>query len=356
MPANWLRVVTFTYRIPPGGQRYRNKPHTVALSTYVPGYGRVKGSLVLIRQAQLWKSVFLFCALALEPLVWAGDQEVEPVHQEAHEKLVAVSQNAFQSHQPADTVVDPLELNAQSAPCPLVIVVGFTGGLEGKDNSASGVVMVRDGVSERLGERQDLVVMTFNNFRWRRAATEALAHIECARRLRQRNLQVPQPQVLVYGHSWGAGSIAKFARALRRDNIHIFLAVYIDAFTLRNPRVPDNIRYVINFYQRSGILRGLPFRGKSKLILEDREATRLLGNHRIKAETEHWGWSWNFLQPLLYRHHHRIAHDPRLRQYLLEVININFDLFTEEAKESHVAGTLLETVQSDESSDEEAQR
>jgi hypothetical protein len=81
-------------------------------------------------------------------------------------------------------------------------------------------------------------------------------------------LHRPFELAVVYGHSWGAGSIAKFARALRKENIAISLAVYIDAFTLRNPRIPNNIRCVVNFYQRSGILRGLPFRGKSELIPE----------------------------------------------------------------------------------------
>jgi hypothetical protein len=32
-------------------------------------------------------------------------------------------------------------------------------------------------------------------------------------------------------------------------------------------------------------------------------------------------WSWNIFKPLLYKQHHRIAHDPRLESYLLEVVN-----------------------------------
>jgi hypothetical protein len=106
----------------------------------------------------------------------------------------------------------------------------------------------------------------------------------------------------------------------------VALAVYVDAFALRNPRVPANVRYAVNLYQRSGILRGLPLRGKGKLVLEDPAATTLLANLQIKPQTDrYFGWHWNLVQPLLYLHHHRMGHDVRLHRYLLAVIENPID-------------------------------
>ena len=128
-----------------------------------------------------------------------------------------------------------------------------------------------------------------------------------------------------------------FARELKKEGVEISLAIYIDAFSWRNPRVPDNVRYAVNFYQRSGILKGFPMRGKSKLIPEDAQATLVLGSYQIKPQTEFWGWSWNLVQPLLYRHHHRIAHDLRLREYLLEIVNLNLSFFNDTVVISELA-------------------
>jgi pimeloyl-ACP methyl ester carboxylesterase len=174
----------------------------------------------------------------------------------------------------------------------------------------------------------DVRALTYNNFRWRRAASDvvALARADGAATspagLPGGDLSLPQPFIIVYGHSWGGGSIAKFARLLRDEGLDISLAVYIDAFTVRNPRVPDNVRYAVNFYQRAGLLRGLPLRGKRQLVPESPDATHILGSYRLRPDTDHFGWNWNLIQPLLYRHHHRISHDVRLQHYLVEAVGV----------------------------------
>jgi hypothetical protein len=209
---------------------------------------------------------------------------------------------------------------------PQIVVVGFTGGLEGANSKVSGVVRIRRSIQERLAKAPDVMALTYSNFAWRRASEDVR---ELVREQRGAALEIdmgpdtpalPQPLVIVYGHSWGGGAIAKFARELRRDDVDIALAIYIDAFTLRNPRLPDNIRYAINFYQRTGIFKGLPLRGKRKLIPESPESTVVLGSFRLTPDTERFGWSWNLLQPLLYRQHHRLGHDVRLQEYLVDSI------------------------------------
>ena len=204
-----------------------------------------------------------------------------------------------------------------------LVVVGFTGGREGPDSRVSGVVRLRRQIQQSITDRDHVVVMTYNNRDWSRAAADVAARMPAVTPigLAGHADATQRPLVVVFGHSWGGGAITKFARLLGERDIDVALAVYVDAFSLRNPRVPGNVRYAVNLYQRSGIFRGLPLRGKSKLVLEDPSATMLLANLQIKPQTDrYFGWHWNLVQPLLYLHHHRMGHDVRLHHYLLTLI------------------------------------
>ncbi len=238
---------------------------------------------------------------------WASDD-----HDDAWVTLRQRSLQALASLSPAGAILTPDVVDAHT---PAVIVVGFTGGLERRDSRVSGVVRMRRALVEANGASPDVVVATYSNFHWRRAATDVRGLMPRA------DSATPRPLVLVYGHSWGAGAITKFARALAAHDIDVALAVYVDAFTLRQPRVPANVRYAVNLYQRTGILRGLPLRGKKSLRAVDPEATTVLGSLRVTPRTEHFGWNWNLVQPLLYRQHHRIGHDVRLRDYLFTLVD-----------------------------------
>jgi hypothetical protein len=196
-------------------------------------------------------------------------------------------------------------------PASSTIVIGFTGGMEGQNSQVSGVVRLRRAIDEQFGGSPEVTALAYSNFRWRRAAAEVTALVRA---------QGAEPAIVVYGHSWGAGAIGKFARELEREGIAIALAIYIDAFTIRNPRVPGNVHYAVNLYQRTGVLRGLPLRGKKHLVAREPDATVILGSLRIRPETAHFGWSWNLVQPLLYRHHHRIGHDLRIQDYVLGLL------------------------------------
>jgi hypothetical protein len=259
----------------------------------------------------------------------AADESWDVIHKEAHDVLMELTRETFHSRTPGSRTGQLPDCDAERVPHPWLIVVGFTGGIEPKDSRASGIVAMRQRVDRHVGERPEVVALTFNNFRWRRARTEVVKLVESARTAGGQEAALPQPLIVAYGHSWGAGSVGKFARELAREGLDLSLAIYIDSFTLRNPRLPDNVRYAVNFYQRQGVLRGLPFRGKKKLIPRNAEQTVVLGDYRIKPVTEHWGWSWNPLQPLLYRHHHRIGHDLRLQSYLVDIVNLKLDLVGE---------------------------
>lgn len=254
--------------------------------------------------------------------------------------LVERSREALSSLAP-----DPAAPEASG--CLRTIVVGFTGGLEGGESRISGVVRLRKKIEQSAAAGHDVAAFTYNNREWATAAADVLALIRrhtpplaiAADRIGPHEAAADDglpgaratedgsgcdelPLIIAYGHSWGAGAVTKFARRLGEADASVALAIYIDAFSLRNPRVPANVRYAVNVYQRTGIFRGFPLRGKSKLVLEAPESTVVLANLRIKPETEHFGWHWNLVQPLLYRHHHRMSHDVRLQRYLLELLPV----------------------------------
>lgn len=188
-----------------------------------------------------------------------------------------------------------------------------------------------------------VVALTYNNRDWSTAADDVLERLDTWSALTPGEpAESGRPLIIVFGHSWGGGAITRFARQLQAEDIDVALAVYVDAFALRNPRVPGNVRFAVNLYQRSGIFRGLPLRGKSRLVLEDPSSTTLLANLRIRPHTEkYFGWHWNLVQPLLYRHHHRMGHDVRLRDYLLTLVEASTS--DDEDRESTVAPCLSQS-------------
>lgn len=273
-----------------------------------------------LHQAHRLAAAILGAVLVLAPSqLAAADDPTDPgwaaLHQESRQAIATLAQ----------ALAVPL---ASSDAAPVVeprvrtLVIGFTGGLERRDSRVSGVVRLRRSIDTAAADA-DVTALAYNHFSWREATRDVL---DITRDLRAELgaadlARVPvQPLVIVYGHSWGAGAIGKFARALREHDIEVALAVYIDAFTVRAPRVPDNVRYAINLYQRAGLLRGWPLRGKSSVVAEAPQHTIILANLQVTPNSGHFGWNWNLVQPLLYRQHHRIGHDVRIRQLLLDVV------------------------------------
>lgn len=194
------------------------------------------------------------------------------------------------------------------------IVIGFTGGRQKATAQSSGVVQLRRALDEHYADRPDLTTHAYSNRDWREAARDVVSTVRESRR--------PQPLIVVYGHSLGGGSVTKFARELQREGVDVTLAIYVDTVSIRNPRVPGNVRFAVNLYQRAGLLRGFPLRGKRQLVLEDAAATEVLGNLRIRPQATRFGWNWNLIQPLFYRQHIRIGHDVRLQDYVIDVLAI----------------------------------
>ncbi|MBI2822499.1 MAG: hypothetical protein HYX74_09765 [Acidobacteria bacterium] len=257
----------------------------------------------------------------------AGRASAEPweaVHLELRQVLAELAEEHFSTlprkSQPEPQVASLLQREGS----PAVVAVGFTGGREKEDSKVSGVVRLHRYLEDQFCGRGDVITLVYDNSNWQQAAERVLEIVD---RYREASLSnVRQPLILVYGHSLGTGAMIRLARELQTSESEISLAVFLDSFGLRNPRLPENIRFAVNFYQRAGFFSGWPIRGKRKLIPENPAKTEILGSYRVVPDTDRFGWSWNLLQPLFFRQHHRLAHDVRLRGYLDDVIKFSIQL------------------------------
>lgn len=65
-----------------------------------------------------------------------------------------------------------------------------------------------------------------------------------------------EPLVLA-GHSYGADNVLRIAQKLKHQNVKIDLIITLDAVT--PPKVPANVKKVVNLYQSNGALDNLPW-------------------------------------------------------------------------------------------------
>jgi pimeloyl-ACP methyl ester carboxylesterase len=83
-------------------------------------------------------------------------------------------------------------------------------------------------------------------------------------------------QIIVYGQSLGGSATLRLCRWLNEQGIRVRLAVVIDAYGHDPYTVPPNVVVAANLYQRDfGPVRGAP-----KIVGEDPQQTRILGNWR----------------------------------------------------------------------------
>ncbi|HEX8323183.1 MAG TPA: hypothetical protein VF595_04645 [Tepidisphaeraceae bacterium] len=73
---------------------------------------------------------------------------------------------------------------------------------------------------------------------------------------RYKNNPSVEPVVLV-GHSYGADNIVRIAQRLKDKNVQIDLLVTLDPVT--PPKVPANVKQVVNLYQSNGVMDAMPW-------------------------------------------------------------------------------------------------
>jgi hypothetical protein len=93
---------------------------------------------------------------------------------------------------------------------------------------------------------------------------------------------VPQPRIILFGHSCGASAVVYLARELEREGIPATLTIQVDSVRKHGEDdsvIPANVVEAINFYQPNGILHG-----QSRIKAADPARTTILGNYRLAYE------------------------------------------------------------------------
>jgi hypothetical protein len=275
---------------------------------------------------RIMKSLFIFFLLSFFlPFPALADDFWDTVLSETRDALIALADEySIMPGSPAPPRPDPIREGSAalkmvivpfSGPFPGSVVeksARFPDTLEFTEQDNDGVLVLKDfGGQTRQVNQTDMGVI---------AARTTIRKIR-----EEGNLSsgARQPLIIAVNHGRHAESIAAFANELAEEGMEVSLAVFVDTISWRNPQLPPTIRYAINFYQREGVIFGLPFRGRSRLVIQDPSRTTILGNYRVTPRADESGWSWNFLQPLLYRHHYLIGRDVRIRRYLQNIILLN---------------------------------
>jgi hypothetical protein len=206
---------------------------------------------------------------------------------------------------------------AASPGSPRVVVVGFTGWLEPNGPPDSGIRVVTGRING-MGD-EGAVALLYGPGGWRQAAAEVLA---LARSSADSPGRLRQPLIVAFGHSMGANAMGKFAKLLGQSGLEVSLAVYIDAFSAGKSRVPANVACAINFYQRAGMLKGIPLRGQSGLVAVAPARTTLLGSYVLKPRDKPPKTKPRPFRRLLFEQHYLLAHDARVQGFICDAVRI----------------------------------
>jgi hypothetical protein len=188
------------------------------------------------------------------------------------------------------------------------LVIGFMGGFVHSDDLRHSEAQLAQRLAQSYGDR--VTVEMFEN-RQRARAHEAI--IDWLTRLGDAEARAvaPQPQIILFGHSWGASAIVYLCRELEREGIRVSLTVQVDSVRKHDEDdslIPANVVEAANFYQPNGILHG-----QATIRAADPSRTTILGNHRFVYHHEPAAChTYPWYNRLLFKGHTAIECDPQV--------------------------------------------
>jgi hypothetical protein len=165
------------------------------------------------------------------------------------------------------TTRTPLEQNE-------ILILGFMGGREPWNNEKHCVR--RLALKLRSMNLPDVYVETIENEK------RSLA-IELVKNAFDRNhdgkldpAECASAKLILYGQSFGAAAVVKFARQLKQIGVPVLLSVQVDSIGLDDSIIPSNVARAANLFQRNGWF----IRGEPEILAEDPTKTAIIGNFK----------------------------------------------------------------------------
>lgn len=193
-------------------------------------------------------------------------------------------------------------------PSPPTLVIGFMGGFVHSDDLRHSEAQLAQRLEQSYGDR--VAIEVFEN-RQRAQAHEAI--IDWLSRSGDAGVTAvgPQPQIVLFGHSWGASAVIYLCRELEREGIRVSLTVQVDSVRKHgedDSLIPANVAEAANFYQPNGILHG-----QSMIRAADPSHTTILGNYRFAYHHEPAAChAYPWYDRLLFKGHTAIECDPHV--------------------------------------------
>lgn len=158
------------------------------------------------------------------------------------------------------------------------LVIGFVGGVRSPNDLKQGVVQI--GNRLKSIPNPELQVELYRHWHWKKAYDLIYQNVDLNRdeEISSEELELA-PRIVIYGHSLGGWAVIKLSRSLERICVPVELTVQIDSVGIGDEKVPSNVKFAANFYQRNNML----LRGEGKLKVENEGNTIVLGNFLIKG-------------------------------------------------------------------------
>jgi hypothetical protein len=166
------------------------------------------------------------------------------------------------------TMRTPLEQNE-------ILILGFMGGREPWNNDKHCVR--RLALKLRSMNLPDVRVETVENKK-RSLAMELVKNAFDRNhdgKLDQR--ECSSAKLILYGQSFGAAAVVKFARQLNQIGVPVLLSVQVDSIGRHDSIIPSNVARAANLFQRNGWF----IRGEREIFAEDPTKTAIVGNFKF---------------------------------------------------------------------------